>query len=102
MPDEMNVVIENLRAHASRVDGVVDGLNVAVDASQEVTLSSEAYGILCQPFALMLLPVQAYGVQALQKAVEAVTDTAENVRTTASNYESVDNENAGQIGGIQI
>ncbi|MEU5851108.1 ESX-1 secretion-associated protein [Saccharopolyspora shandongensis] len=101
MADEMNVVIENLRSHASKVDGVVDQLNVAVDASQQVTMNNDAYGILCQPFALMLQPVEQYGVETLQKAVEAMQDTAENVRGAAEDYQSTDDGNSSMFSGMQ-
>lgn len=101
MAEQMNVVVENLRAHASKVDGVVEQLGVAVDASQEVTLASDAYGILCQPFALLLDPVEQHGVDVLKKAVEAMEETAENVRATAEDYQAVDDGNADVIGGVR-
>lgn len=102
MPDETNVVIENLRSHASKVDGVVDQLNVAVDASQQVSLSNDAYGILCQPFALMLEPVEQFGIQTLQKAVEAMREVSENVRGAAEGYQSADDEGNAAIGGVDV
>lgn len=101
MAEQMNVVVESLRAHASKVDGVVDQLNTAVDASQEVTLASDAYGILCQPFAMLLDPVEQHGVETLKKAVEALRDTAENVRGAAEDYQSVDDGNSDAIGGVR-
>ncbi|MFI0468780.1 ESX-1 secretion-associated protein [Saccharopolyspora elongata] len=102
MPDEMNVVIENLRTHASKVDGVVDQLNVAIDASQQVSLDNDAYGILCRPFAWMLDPVEQHGVQTLQKAVEAMQEVAENVRGAAEEYQSADDAGSDVIGGIEV
>lgn len=101
MAEQMNVVIENLRTHASKVDGVVDQLGVAVDASQEVSLASDAYGILCQPFALLLDPVEQHGVDVLKKAVEAMEETAENIRGAAEDYQAVDDGNADIIGGVR-
>nr|WP_218888701.1 ESX-1 secretion-associated protein [Saccharopolyspora hordei] len=98
----MNVVIENLRTHASKVEGVVDQLNVAVDASRQVTLDNEAYGILCQPFAMMIDMVEQNGVQALQKAVEAMQQVAQEVRAAAEDYQAVDDENRDLIGGIEV
>ncbi|WP_397530379.1 ESX-1 secretion-associated protein [Saccharopolyspora sp. 5N102] len=98
----MNVVIENLRTHASKVDGVVDQLNVAIDASQQVSLDNDAYGILCRPFAWMLDPVEQHGVQTLQKAVEAMQEVAENVRGAAEEYQSADDAGSDVIGGIEV
>jgi uncharacterized protein YukE len=102
MANEMNVVTENLRAHSSKVDGVVDQLNTALDASQQVTMNNEAYGILCQPFAMMLQPVEMYGVQALQKAVSALEGIAENVRGTAEDYQAMDDDASAGIGTIEV
>ncbi|RKT85046.1 Excreted virulence factor EspC, type VII ESX diderm [Saccharopolyspora antimicrobica] len=102
MPDEMNVVIENLRSHASKVDGVVDQLNVAVDASQQVSLNNDAYGILCRPFAWMIDPVEQYGIETLQKSVEAMQEVAENVRGAAEDYQAVDDDNSDAIGSIEV
>lgn len=101
MSSEMNVVVENLRAHVSKVDGVVDQLNTAVDASQQVSLNNDAYGILCQPFALMLDQVEQRGVDALKTAVESMTDTADNIRGAAEDYQSVDDGNSDLLGGVQ-
>ncbi|MER7012396.1 ESX-1 secretion-associated protein [Saccharopolyspora sp. NPDC000359] len=102
MPDEMNVVIENLRTHASKVDTVVDQLNVAVDASQQVKLDNGAYGVLCQPFAALIDMVEQKGVDALTKAVEAMEQVAEEVRGAAEDYQSVDDDNRDLIGGIEV
>jgi hypothetical protein len=101
MPDEMNVVIENLRSHGGKVDGVVDQLTTAVDASQEVSLSNDAYGILCQPFALMLQPIEERGVETLQKAVEAMRETADNVRASAEDYQATDDGNIDLFKGVR-
>jgi methyl-accepting chemotaxis protein len=101
MSDEMNVVVENLRAHVSKVDGVVDRLNTAVDASQQVSLGNDAYGILCQPFAMMLDPVEQHGVDTLKQAVESMTETADNVRGAAEHYQSVDDGNRDVLGGVR-
>ncbi|WP_188986630.1 type VII secretion target, partial [Saccharopolyspora thermophila] len=77
MAGEMNVVIENLRSHASKVDGVVDQLNTAVDAAQHVSLDNDAYGILCRPFAWMLDPVEQHGIETLRTAVQAMREVAD-------------------------
>ncbi|MDA3624994.1 ESX-1 secretion-associated protein [Saccharopolyspora sp. WRP15-2] len=102
MPDEMNVVIENLRAHASKVDSVVDQLNVAVDASQQVKVDNDAYGLIGQPFAMLIDMVEGIGVETLQKAVEGMQHVAEEVRGAAEDYQSVDDQNRDLIGGVEV
>ncbi|WP_346073706.1 ESX-1 secretion-associated protein, partial [Saccharopolyspora thermophila] len=94
MAGEMNVVIENLRSHASKVDGVVDQLNTAVDAAQQVSLDNDAYGILCRPFAWMLDPVEQHGIQTLRTAVDGMRKVADNVRDAAEEYQAVDDGNS--------
>jgi|GEM_PF-6457037 len=102
MPDQVNVVVEDIRQHASTVDGVVGQLDNAVAASQQVSLDNDAYGILCRPFAWMLDPVEQHGIDTLKKAVEAMRETAENLRATAADYQSTDDSNSRMIGGIEI
>lgn len=101
MPDEMNVVIENLRTHASKVDGVVDQLGTAIDASQQVSLDNDAYGILCRPFAWMIDPVEQMGVEALRTAVTSMQQVADDVRASAEDYQQVDDHNSELIRGVQ-
>ncbi|MFC7341692.1 ESX-1 secretion-associated protein [Saccharopolyspora griseoalba] len=101
MPDEMKIVTERLRAHASKVDGVVDELRTAVDASQQVSLNNDAYGIICRPFAWMLDPVESNGVQTLRSAVESMSELVENVRATAEDYQSTDDRNRDLIRGVE-
>ncbi|MGP4015299.1 type VII secretion target [Saccharopolyspora sp. 5N708] len=86
---------------ASKVDGVVDRLDVAVRASQQVSLNNDAYGILCRPFAWMIDPVEQHGVETLRKAVEAMWEVADNVRGVAEDYQSVDDDNSSMVGGIE-
>lgn len=101
MPDEMNVVIESLRTHASKVDGVADRLDTAVAASQQVSLDNDAYGILCRPFAWMLDPVEEMGVEALRNAVKSMQQVADDVRATAEDYQQVDDRNSELIRGAR-
>lgn len=101
MSDEMKIVTEHLRAHSSKVDGVVDELRTAVDASQQVSLNNDAYGIICRPFAWMLDPVENNGVQTLRSAVESMSELAENVRATAEDYQSTDDHNRDLIRGVE-
>lgn len=101
MPDEMKVVVDNLRVHASNVDGVVSELTTAVDASQQVSLDNDAYGILCRPFAWLLDPVEQHGVEALRKAVSGMQETAENVRGSADEYQDTDQRNRVLIEDVE-
>ncbi|GAB2959679.1 hypothetical protein GCM10017788_77360 [Amycolatopsis acidiphila] len=89
------VVPDELRTHASHLDGLTDRLNTAVDAANSVVMDSSAYGLLCA----FLPPIvnattQQDATDALKAAVEGMTTTADNVRTAASNYDEQDQANA--------
>ncbi|TVT44740.1 ESX-1 secretion-associated protein [Amycolatopsis rhizosphaerae] len=77
----------DLTAHAQQLDAIGDGLQQAVDAANQVSMPTDAYGILCQPFRMLLDPVEQYGIDALQKAVEAMTAVSGNVREAAAAYD---------------
>ena len=89
------VVPDELRTHASHLGGLVDRLNTAVDAAGTVTMDDSAYGLLCA----FLPPIvnaatQDQATETLKAAVEAMTTTADNVRTAASSYDDQDRTNA--------
>jgi hypothetical protein len=82
----------DLNAHAAQVDGVTDSLRQAVDAANQVSMPTDAYGILCQPFRMLLDPVEQFGIDALTKAVTAIESVAEDVRTSAKSYQAVEDD----------
>lgn len=89
------VVPDELRTHASHLDGLTDRLNTAVDAASTVVMDDSAYGLLCA----FLPPIvnattQQDATDALKAGVEGMTTTADNVRTAASNYDEQDETNA--------
>ena len=99
--DGYELVIHELESHATDVDGLTDRLNTAVDAANTVTMDNSAYGVVCQPFALLLQPFEQLGVNTLRKAVETLGDTAGKVRDTATSYGSTDTAHAASFTGIE-
>lgn len=87
------LVPEELRAHASRLDGIRDRLSTALDAARTVSLPTGAYGVICQFFPPMVDPVEQMGMDAIGEAVTAMDGTAAEVRETAKTYEAVDDAN---------
>ncbi|TWP46421.1 ESX-1 secretion-associated protein, partial [Lentzea tibetensis] len=59
------VTADALDAHASSLDGLHGRLQTAVDAARSVSMPTDAYGIICQPFRMMLDPVEQWGLDAL-------------------------------------
>ncbi len=92
----------DLDAHAKQVDGIADGLRTAVDAAQQVSMPTDAYGIICQPFRMMLDPVEEFGITALNKAVEAATAVANNVRSASNAYQAQDENFAAELDKTQV
>lgn len=84
----------DLTAHAQQLQGVMDALNQAVDAARTVSMPTDAYGILCQPFRMMLDPVEKWGIDALKQAVEATQTASEQVNDIAKEYQGVESDSA--------
>ncbi|WP_435156041.1 type VII secretion target [Amycolatopsis sacchari] len=90
MAEGYEVLTDELTTHAGKVDALADRLSTAVQAAQQVSMDNSAYGVICQPFALLLDPFEQLGVRALQSAQESVADTATKVRDTVQTYEGQD------------
>jgi methylmalonyl-CoA mutase cobalamin-binding subunit len=89
-----DVLTTELETHAHTVDGLVERLQEAVAAAQQVTMDNSAYGVICQSFALMIDPFEQMGVQALQTAQTSVADTAAGLRDTVNSYTSREHAHA--------
>jgi hypothetical protein len=92
------LVPEELRAHAARLDGIRDRLSTALDAARTVSLPTDAYGLICQFFPPMVDPVEQMGMDAIGEAVTAMEETATGVRETAKTYDAVDEANRSAFG----
>ena len=99
--DGYKVLKDELLSHAGKVEALTDRLRTAVDAANTVTMNNSAYGVVCQPFALMLQPFEELGVRTLRQAADTVTDTAKKVRDTTTSYGSVDSAHAATMKGIE-
>jgi uncharacterized protein YukE len=88
------VLPEELMAHASHIEGLTDRLQTAISAAETVSMSDDAYGLLCSFLPPIINPMEEEGVQALKAASEGLTITAENVRSTATQYQESDEANA--------
>lgn len=79
------VSLEELRAHASSVDQVASGLGQAA-AAAETTLSTEAFGVLCQFLPPFISTSQTQAVEAIQALAEQTRTTAKSLRQMSANY----------------
>ncbi|WP_436495177.1 type VII secretion target [Actinokineospora sp. HUAS TT18] len=100
MPDgKYDVVVDELRAHASRLDGLAERLNTAANAGNEVTMGTEAYGKICAFFVPIVQSVSEPGLDALASAAGRMGETAAGVRGTADGYDQTEQGNAQSLGG---
>lgn len=100
MPDDKyDVVIDELRAHADRLDGLAGRLNTAANAGNEVTMGTEAYGKICAFFVPIVQSVSAPGLDALASAAGRMAETAQGVKGTATAYEETEQGNTSALGG---
>jgi Excreted virulence factor EspC, type VII ESX diderm len=100
MPDGYEVLTGELTTHAGKVDGFADRLRTAVAAANQVTMNNEAFGVICQPFAMMLQPFEERGVAALSDGVESLVDTGKKVRDTVTTYSGTEAGEAAQFRGM--
>ena len=84
------VVSEELSAHAAKLDDLAGRVATAVSAAEVVSMSDQAYGLLCSFLPPIVNPLEDAGVTALRAAGEGLTTTAGNVRSSAAEYLSLD------------
>jgi hypothetical protein len=80
---------DDLAAHASHLDGLVDRLKTAADAAGSA-MSSEAYGLICAFLPPIVNPTGEQAKDTINAAVEGVRQTADNVRVAAETYRDDD------------
>ncbi|MGW5053768.1 type VII secretion target [Actinokineospora sp. NPDC004072] len=96
-----DVLTGELDAHAGKVSALASRLAGAVDAANTVTMDNSAYGVVCQPFALLLQPFEEMGVRALQQAAQAVEESVGKVRETVTAYEASESAGADSFTAIE-
>jgi hypothetical protein len=94
MSSAFEVVPEELVAHASHLDGLVDRLSTCADAARTVSMSDSAYGLICQFVPPFVNPMEQKAMAAIDAAAEGVSTTADNVRATATTYQEDDEADA--------
>ncbi|MFS8098452.1 ESX-1 secretion-associated protein [Lentzea alba] len=94
-----NVTSDVLEAHAKALQGLHGRLQGAVDAANTVSMPTDAYGIICQPFRMLLDPVEQWGMDALKGVAEAMDSTAKKVADTAKDYQEVEDQIAKTLKG---
>jgi hypothetical protein len=83
---------DDLVAHASHVDSLVDRLNTAVSASDSA-MSDHAYGLLCAFLPPIIRPTGEQAQDTLKASIEGVKGLSDNVRTAAQSYRDGEESN---------
>ncbi|SDG91348.1 Excreted virulence factor EspC, type VII ESX diderm [Lentzea fradiae] len=94
------VTSDVLEAHAKALEGLHGRLQAAVDAANTVSMPTDAYGIICQPFRMLLDPVEQWGTDALKGVAEAMDATSKKVTDTAKQYQTVEDQIANSLKGF--
>lgn len=94
-----HVTSDVLEAHAKALEGLHGRLQGAVDAANTVSMPTDAYGIICQPFRMLLDPVEQWGMNALKGVAEAMDSTAKKISETAKHYQDVEDQIAKTMKG---
>jgi len=76
---------DELVAHASHVESLVDRLSTAA-AAADSAMSDHAYGLLCAFLPPIIRPTGEKAKEALDAASEGVRGLAANVKTAAQSY----------------
>jgi len=97
--DEVQFSADAANRHATSVDGVADAMRHARSAVHEVTMDSQAYGVLCQFLPGMLSPLFTLASTVLSTSATALGETAAALRTTATEMESTDTSSAERVRG---
>jgi hypothetical protein len=81
------VLTDDLRAHVSHLEGLMDRVQTAMQAAQTVSMDDQAYGLICAFLPGILNPMEEKGAQAMTAASNALGTTADNVNQAIAAYE---------------
>ena len=90
------VAIEALDKHARSLEDRAAAVSEALAAASSVSVSEDAYGIICQFLPPCINPVEDEGINALKAAMECLEEDARDIRATAAAYR--ENEDAHAAG----
>ncbi|TLF93558.1 ESX-1 secretion-associated protein [Nocardia cyriacigeorgica] len=100
MTDALPVQVdpEELRTHATNVDGLRDPMGQALEAARAVSAPSDAFGKLCAFLPpLFVDSVETDGVTALEAALTALSEDAGKLRSAADSFAAADGSNAAAV-----
>ncbi|GIF16760.1 type VII secretion target [Actinoplanes teichomyceticus] len=97
MSAQLRFPAEAVLQHAGLVEKASDEVAQIRAAVGEISVSSDAYGQLCQFLPALLTPLFGSAVSVLNDATEALGETALNLRTAASRTTATDTASAQNL-----
>ncbi|NEW42192.1 hypothetical protein GV794_09930 [Nocardia cyriacigeorgica] len=100
MTDAQSVQVEpdELRTHATNVEGLNSPMGQALEAAKAVSAPSDAFGKLCAFLPpLFVDSVETDGITALETAITALTEDAAKLRASADSFAQADGSNAAAV-----
>ncbi|CCF66146.1 type VII secretion target [Nocardia cyriacigeorgica] len=100
MTDALPVQVdpEELRTHATNVDGLRGPMGQALEAAKAVSAPTDAFGKLCAFLPpLFVDSVETDGITALETALTALTEDAGKLRSAADSFAQTDGSNAAAV-----
>jgi Excreted virulence factor EspC, type VII ESX diderm len=92
--DRLGVRHADLVTHAGHVENIAGKVTTAAEAGSTVRAGGEAYGKLCVMVPVMLNALQDVLIDGINAAAESLQDTGARLRTTATEYETTDQQRA--------
>ena len=90
MTESTELSPELIRDHAGYVDGIAERVNTALAASRQIRVGNHAYGLLCQALPAMMTPTHDDFDTALDELHTAFTETADLLRESSTDIETLD------------
>jgi hypothetical protein len=96
--DVIEVIGAEIRDHADRVEDVGANVDSARGAAGQVSMTAEAYGVLCGPLLVgVLAALESAGIVAIDGCASALDGTATALRAMAKSLEAVDEIASGYV-----
>jgi hypothetical protein len=101
MTDQFGVRHTELVTHAATVEAIGDRVSTAKQAGDAVRAAADAYGQLCVMVPVMLGALQDVLVDGIARAADSLHDTGSRLRTTAGDYDDIDQRTAKVMNQIK-
>jgi hypothetical protein len=96
------VTTSDLQTHAGSLEQIGTTLGQAVDAARQVTMGTQAYGMIAGPlFVPIVTAISSAGISALSTAQSGVQSISTGVKETAASYDGVEQSNTSNFTSIQ-